>query len=253
MDIKEQEEIKKEFQLERVILFSDAVFAIILTIMVLEIRLPEGMRDATEEHLAEALKELIFKFMAYFISFFLVGQFWIKHLKLFRYLKDYNTKVLILNLAFLFTVSLFPFTVSLISGNISLHSPKINLAWSIYFAVVLASNFMQTLISGYLIKNKEDLCVNAAQLETVFKWKSLRFNLVFMPLIIAAAFVVYYNGLPYNYMLYVLMGYAILLASITKMYYPKPETKGPILIRLFKSMRGKKVTKVVEEKVEVEA
>src|ERR1700712_1413462 len=98
MELNEEEEIKKEFQLERVILFTDAVFAIILTIMVLDIKLPESVREASDHQLKEAFKELILKFVAYFITFGLVARFWIAHLKLFRFLKDYDHKLLVLNL-----------------------------------------------------------------------------------------------------------------------------------------------------------
>ena len=46
MNVSDENEIKKEFQLERLIFFSDAVFAIIITIMVLDIHLPEGIKEA---------------------------------------------------------------------------------------------------------------------------------------------------------------------------------------------------------------
>jgi uncharacterized membrane protein len=101
MDIKEGDEIKKEFQLERVILFSDAVFAIIITIMVLEIKLPEGLRHAGSEKIREAFIELIPKLGGYITAFFFVtGMFWSKHLKLFSFLKDYTTTLITYNLIF---------------------------------------------------------------------------------------------------------------------------------------------------------
>lgn len=75
MDIKEEQDIKREFQLERVILFSDAVFAIIITIMVLEIKLPEGMRHASAEKLEESFIELLPKLAAYIFAFFITGMF----------------------------------------------------------------------------------------------------------------------------------------------------------------------------------
>lgn len=82
MDVHEEEEIKKEFQLERVILFSDAVFAIIITIMVIDIKLPENLKTGSVKHFQEAFYELIPKLLAYGLSFFIVAAFWIRHLKL---------------------------------------------------------------------------------------------------------------------------------------------------------------------------
>jgi len=64
MNKTEEQEIKKEFQLERVILFSDAVFAIIITIMILDIRLPEGIKEADAIHLKKAFLGLIPKGLA---------------------------------------------------------------------------------------------------------------------------------------------------------------------------------------------
>jgi uncharacterized membrane protein len=119
MDIKEEEEIKKEFQLERVVLFSDAVFAIIITIMVLELKVPEGLRHASHEKVQEAFIELIPKLVAYIFAFFITGMFWAKHLKLFSYLKDYTKQLIVYNLIFLFFITLFPFGVSVMAETLS--------------------------------------------------------------------------------------------------------------------------------------
>ena len=81
MDIKAEEaEIKKEFQLERVILFTDAVFAIILTIMVLDLRLPASNDRHIERQVLDGFKDLILKLIAYILTFVLVARFWTIHL-----------------------------------------------------------------------------------------------------------------------------------------------------------------------------
>jgi len=54
----EDKELKHEFELERVILFSDAVFAIIITIMVLDVKLPDDLRHAKPEEVARRLLSL---------------------------------------------------------------------------------------------------------------------------------------------------------------------------------------------------
>ena len=115
MDKNDELEIKKEFQLERIILFSDAVFAIIITIMVLDIRLPEGLRHANAIDVKQAFIRLIPKMLAYCLSFFLVARFWLGHLKMFSLLMYYDGRLLAYNLLYLFSISLFPFAVSLVS------------------------------------------------------------------------------------------------------------------------------------------
>jgi uncharacterized membrane protein len=84
MNTSEETEIKKEFQLERVILFSDAVFAIIITIMVLDIRLPDDLSKMDSLHVRHALRHLTPKIFAYGISFMLVSRFWRSHLKMLQ-------------------------------------------------------------------------------------------------------------------------------------------------------------------------
>ena len=108
-----KEEVKREFQLERMILFSDAVFAIVITLMAIEIKLPEGDdmvydRYTMLHHLAPVL-------LAYTVSFFFIGMIWYSHLKLFSLLKSYDTKLIIHNLVLLFCVGLFPFGATVIA------------------------------------------------------------------------------------------------------------------------------------------
>jgi uncharacterized membrane protein len=238
MDIKEEEEFKKEFQLERVVLFTDAVFAIILTIMVLEIKLPEGMRHAPEEQVREALKEVLLKFIAYVVSFGLVARFWVAHLKIFRFLKDYDSNMIKLNLVFLFCVSLFPFAISLISGNISQKMPEYSWGWTIYIIVVYSSFLTQSLICRYLMRHKQTLCIKTDIMETEFKWKIQRLNMFLLPLVIGSTMVFNVYGVPTNYMIIPVVIYGVTIGRLSKKWYPKKD-EGPLLLRLFKSIKKK--------------
>jgi uncharacterized membrane protein len=97
-----QHELKKEFQLERLILFSDAVFAIAITLLVLEIKVPSiDHHIATDALLLKSLDELIPKFIGFFISFFIIGLYWTTHHRLFGHVVDYMPRLLWLNLLFL--------------------------------------------------------------------------------------------------------------------------------------------------------
>lgn len=82
--------------------FSDGVLAIIITIMVLGLQMPE---DAT----FDALKPLIPKFISYIISFIYVGIYWNNHHHLFQIMKKVNGKILWANLTLLFWLSILPF------------------------------------------------------------------------------------------------------------------------------------------------
>ncbi|TSD67104.1 DUF1211 domain-containing protein [Inquilinus sp. KBS0705] len=245
MDIKEEEEFKKEFQLERVVLFTDAVFAIILTIMVLEIKLPEGMRHAAEDQVREAFKEVLLKFLAYVISFGLVARFWATHLRIFKFLKDYDSNLVKLNLVFLFCVSLFPFAISLISGNISQKLPEYAWGWTVYTIVVYSSFLTQALLCRYLLKHKETLCLRSAQMETDFKWKIQQLNMVLLPIVIGCTVIFSYFGVPNNYMIIPVVIYGVTIGRLSKKWYPKKDN-GPLLAKLFKAIKKKPVPPKLE-------
>jgi uncharacterized membrane protein len=82
--------------------FSDGVLAIIITIMVLELRPPEG---AT----LDALEPLVPLFVSYVLSFANIGIYWVNHHHLFQAVRAIDGRVLWANLLLLFFISLFPF------------------------------------------------------------------------------------------------------------------------------------------------
>lgn len=108
-------ELKKEFQLERMILFSDAVFAIAITLLVLEIKIPDVHEDVSDKRILIALGHLFPKFLGFFISFLLIALYWVLHHRLFGFVTSYDKKLLILNLVFLFFVVFMPFSTGLYS------------------------------------------------------------------------------------------------------------------------------------------
>lgn len=97
--------------------FSDGVLAIVITIMVLELKVPEGSNFNT-------LSPLIPKFLSYVLSFVYLGIYWNNHHHLFQAIERVNGKVLWANLALLFTLSLIPFTTAWMGEN---HFDKIQL------------------------------------------------------------------------------------------------------------------------------
>jgi uncharacterized membrane protein len=115
-------ELKKEFQLERMILFSDAVFAIAITLLVIELKVPEIERaELTEVKLLQALAHMIPKFFGFIISFMFIGIYWTVHHRMFGYVINYDSKLLRLNLFFLFAVALMPFSTALYSEYVMKH------------------------------------------------------------------------------------------------------------------------------------
>jgi uncharacterized membrane protein len=112
-------ELKKEFQLERMILFSDAVFAIAITLLAIELKVPAILHDITDHKLAESLLEMTPKFIGFLISFLIIGQYWTIHHRLFGFVVNFNLRLLWLNLFFLLAIILMPFTSAFYSEYIT--------------------------------------------------------------------------------------------------------------------------------------
>lgn len=112
MSSKLHNELRKEFQLERMVLFSDAVFAIAITLLVIEIKIPELKEGETlTEHLMLVkLAHLIPKFVGFIISFLLIGQYWTVHHRMFGFVVNFSYRLIWLNLFFLLAIALMPFS-----------------------------------------------------------------------------------------------------------------------------------------------
>jgi len=133
-----ESEIHHEFQLERVILFSDAVFAIAITLMVIELKFPEIGKKVSADEFWDSFRPLFRNFFAFMVSFFFIGMYWYRHLKLCGLLVDYNRTFITLNLLFLFFIVLFPFSVSTMThlSNDFFIFPMLIYFGNIFFAMV---------------------------------------------------------------------------------------------------------------------
>ena len=101
-------------ELERVVFFSDAVFAIAITILVLDIRVPEIPPGLVSRELPGRILDLGPKFLSYVISFLVLAVYWQAHHRVFRPIRGYDRTLLWLNFLFLMTVAFLPFPTSLL-------------------------------------------------------------------------------------------------------------------------------------------
>ena len=95
---------EKDYDLERAVFFSDGVFAIAITLMVLELHPPEGW----DGHIGTLLHALAVKLIFYFITFTVVGAFWMSHRFMFRHVRRLTEPLAWLNLLFLALIGLAP-------------------------------------------------------------------------------------------------------------------------------------------------
>ncbi len=92
----------------------DGIFAIILTLLVLEIKVPHIHEANSVEELVHALRDVIPKFLAWVISFFTVMVIWVNHHRIFESLKKIDHTFFWLNANLLLWISFYPFSTALL-------------------------------------------------------------------------------------------------------------------------------------------
>jgi uncharacterized membrane protein len=100
-------------ELDRIVTFSDGVFAIAITLLVLNIETPEIPANLVAEELPGRLLDLWPKFLSYVISFLVILTYWIAHHSIFSAIRGYDRKLIWLNSLFLMCVAFLPFPASL--------------------------------------------------------------------------------------------------------------------------------------------
>lgn len=117
--------------LERLVFFSDAVFAIAITVLVLDIRLPAGADSASDRRLFDLLVGLWHKYLAYVISFWVIGLYWMSHHRKFLLIRRFDHGLLSINLLLLMVIAFIPFPTAVLSENG-------NLTATIFYGLVMA-------------------------------------------------------------------------------------------------------------------
>ena len=183
-------ELKKEFQLERMILFSDAVFAIAITLLIIEIKIPE-VDEPTDKALLQSLGHLIPKFIGFIISFIFIGLYWTIHHRMFGFVTSYDKKLLVLNLFFLFFIVLLPFSTGFYSEYASAMM-RLNLKTPLAFYVLnfAAAGFINYMLWRHISNPKRKLMeppLDPSVLKMA-KFRSLLVPIVFLSMLPVAFF-----------------------------------------------------------------
>jgi TMEM175 potassium channel family protein len=130
---------------DRVLFFSDAVFAIAITLLVVDIRVPEAVANAAQE-----LHDARGKILSFAISFLVIGLFWMGHHRLFRYITALNRRLIFLNLVFLGTIAFLPYPTALLFAG----STKQPAAPVFYASCVASAGLLELAVWLYAIRTK---------------------------------------------------------------------------------------------------
>jgi uncharacterized membrane protein len=136
-------------ELDRLIFFSDAIFAIVMTLLILEIRAPDNVpSDVAATEVPNLVWALWPKFFSYVLSFLVIGTYWIAHHQTFRYVRSYNRTLLWLNLVFLLSISFIPFPTDLLGEYGELRFSVIFYAASLGMARLLLAVVWWYIVAG---------------------------------------------------------------------------------------------------------
>jgi uncharacterized membrane protein len=130
--------------LERLVFFSDAVLAIVITLLVLPLAAEVDLSQGAG--LAHQVWALWPRMLSFVISFLVIGQFWISHHRLFVLVRRYDQRLLWLNLIFLLTVSFMPFPTALVGAR---STPQDHFAAVFYAASMTLASLTLTGTSLY--------------------------------------------------------------------------------------------------------
>jgi uncharacterized membrane protein len=130
---------------DRILNLSDGVFAIAITLLVLDIRVPD-IPEATQ--LPPALLSLWPKYLGYVLSFVVISSLWIIHHSIFRGIRAYDRTLLYLNFLFLMLVAFVPFPTSLLGEYGDQQLPV-----AIYAVTLAVGRLLLTAIHWYSTRN----------------------------------------------------------------------------------------------------
>ena len=141
--------IESGSEVDRLVYFSDAVFAIAITLLALEIRLPY-LHDPTNRELARALLALLPRLYGFAISFWIIAVYWLAHHRIFRYIRAFDRRLLIINLFFLMWIVVMPFSASLL-GQYGSNQ----LALVVYFSHMTLVSLSMALLWRYATRDRK--------------------------------------------------------------------------------------------------
>ena len=134
---------REVFKPERLLAFTDGVFGVAITLLVIDLRLPQGSTNVSDAGFLQALLAMETKVYVFAFTFILVGVSWLAHHRKFSYIDKIDSPLLWLNLLFLMVLCLVPFVSSVLSEYSS------RFAFVLYATVMALLCIFSTVLSAY--------------------------------------------------------------------------------------------------------
>lgn len=170
--------------LDRIIFFSDAVFAIAITLLALELRVPEMPIDQVATEMPRQLAAMTPKFISFILSFLIIGSYWAAHHRDFQYIKRNDQRLIWINLLLLMFVAFLPFPTAMLGSY-----PAQQYTVTLYAACLALMGFVRALLWWYASRNYRliDKELDPSRI-TRLNRRGLIVPLIFLLSIIAAIF-----------------------------------------------------------------
>src|SRR5512140_498479 len=135
----------------RLLALSDGLFATVLTVLVLDLRIPDTLTVNTG-NMAEYVKWLGPHLFSYLLTFLVTGTYWLAHHRDFDLIDQYDRGLLAYNLLFLLFIGLFPFSTASVSLP-NFRSNSFAFYWAIYASNIILAGIMLTLTWNYAVSH----------------------------------------------------------------------------------------------------
>ena len=129
---------EQDFALERLVFFSDAVFAIAITLLVLDLHVPHLAAGSTDMDWINALLGMLSGLSGFAIGFLVVGALWASHHTTMSMLTRFHQRLVWPNLLLLMTIAFLPFATGVVSTGTLAHVP-----FAFYAATLLAASLLK--------------------------------------------------------------------------------------------------------------
>lgn len=177
---------RKEFQVERMILFSDAVFAIAITLLVIGLEPPEIKNTiTTNADFWQAFVKTSPNFIGFLMSFAMIGLFWSKHHQMFGFVFNYTPKLIFLNLLLLFTIVLMPYSTLVYSKYTYTENPSLLLPFLFYAFNIIAVGLTNYILWMYIGNPKNN--ITSEKIDPLFLYGA-KIRSLLLPLVFAGSF-----------------------------------------------------------------
>ncbi|MBI4970395.1 MAG: DUF1211 domain-containing protein [Candidatus Omnitrophica bacterium] len=176
--------VAKTAKPERLCILTDGIYAIVITLLVLDLKPPETSGISNHQLIEDLIRQLA-NFKAYIVSFTILAKFWLKHYDIFKFLKRCDGTVMFLNFIHILFISLIPFTSSLVGRY-----AKDEVAVIPFIVDLCLAGFFLSLLKQYVVR-KDDYV--EAEARTVWAAEPWYRNYTYTGVTLAALFVSFVN------------------------------------------------------------